>query len=404
MKKGYLSDYFTAVASKKLSKVEIIDVCSNQHEFNGVSDLKRLFGNDSASKKIIPTTFLYLSDYDEDYIQSEGRMTWYDSRKEHPTRSEFRLYYPYNAPMAHASEGDELIIAQKTDNTALAIICENGSTISSQLKWMFGFPNELHSGTFSVREDLVEDQDRLSYVSKIILDLIGIDTEDGNEAYLDELQEKFKEFPSTREFSEYARGTLNIDPLNDPDKTLMLWVEREDILFRTLEKHLIDDMLEKWSRNIPKTDEFIAFSLSVQNRRKSRAGSALENHMEALLISYDLAYTRGGTTENKFKPDFIFPSIEKYHDPTFPESSLTMLGAKTTCKDRWRQVLSEAERIKNKHLLTIQPAISENQLEQMRCSNLQLVIPKGIHETYPENERKWLMSIEEFIDYIQAKQ
>jgi len=81
-----------------------------------------------------------------------------------------------------------------------------------------------------------------------------------------------------------------------------------------------------------------------------------------------------------------------------------MLGAKTTYKDCWRQVLSEAERIKNKHLLTIQPVISENQLEQMRCFNLQLVIPKGIHETYSENEKEWLISIEEFIDYIQAKQ
>jgi hypothetical protein len=30
-----------------------------------------------------------------------------------------------------------------------------------------------------------------------------------------------------------------------------------------------------------------------------------------------------------------------------------MLGVKTTCSDRWRQVLAEADRIQLKHLLTL---------------------------------------------------
>jgi hypothetical protein len=33
-----------------------------------------------------------------------------------------------------------------------------------------------------------------------------------------------------------------------------------------------------------------------------------------------------------------------------------MLGAKTTCKDRWRQVLTEAIKIPHKHLFTLETA------------------------------------------------
>jgi hypothetical protein len=43
------------------------------------------------------------------------------------------------------------------------------------------------------------------------------------------------------------------------------WMEREEILFRTLEKHLLGDQLRKgFAEDV---DGFIAFSLSVQNRR-----------------------------------------------------------------------------------------------------------------------------------------
>ena len=42
-----------------------------------------------------------------------------------------------------------------------------------------------------------------------------------------------------------------------------------------------------------------------------------------------------------------------------------MLAVKTTAKDRWRQVLVEAERVETKHLLTLQEGISEIQYAQI---------------------------------------
>ena len=44
MKKGYLSTYFSGVAIKKLSQVEVEPLTSHQHEFNGVNGLKKNIG------------------------------------------------------------------------------------------------------------------------------------------------------------------------------------------------------------------------------------------------------------------------------------------------------------------------------------------------------------------------
>ena len=81
-----------------------------------------------------------------------------------------------------------------------------------------------------------------------------------------------------------------------------------------------------------------------------------------------------------------------------------MLGAKTTSKDRWRQVLDEADRIKTKHLITLEPAISANQTEQMRSRFLQLVVPLSIQTTYTQSQRQWLFSVDDFIKLVKQRQ
>ena len=64
-----------------------------------------------------------------------------------------------------------------------------------------------------------------------------------------------------------------------------------------------------------------------------------------------------------------------------------MVGVKSTCKNRWQQVLSEAAKIRRKHLLTLEPRISESQTEQIEASDLQLIVPQDIHDSYTEIQR-----------------
>jgi hypothetical protein len=151
-------------------------------------------------------------------------------------------------------------------------------------------------------------------------------------------------------------------------------------------------------------DGFLSFSLSVQNRRKSRAGLALENHLEALFKAQLLCFDRGKETENKNKPDFLFPGQAEYRNPAFPAARLTMLGAKSTLKDRWRQVLSEATRINTKHLLTLEPGLSTNQTDEMQAKRLQLVVPAGIRKSYTDVQRGWLMDVQSFVQLVRTRQ
>ncbi len=402
MKAGYLSQYFKGIAIKTLSAVEADPYSSNQHEFNGVSGLKKIFGKVQGKTKF-NTKFIYLNDYDDDPVTADGFLTWYDARENHPTRSEYRLYFPTTQVSMCSSASDLLVIGLRPDNSVLVIIAEGSSTISSQIRWLFGFGDLTHPG-FSIRGELESEQDKIAFASTIILEQLGINVVSNENTYLDDMVLKFGDrFPTTNEFSQYARSTLTgVEPLDDADAALIAWIEREEILFRTFEKHLVGERLRKGF--VDDVESFISFSLSVQNRRKSRVGYALENHVEEILKAYNIKYDRAKITENKSKPDFIFPSIEKYHDKTFNHLLLTMLGVKSTCKDRWRQVLSEADRIKNKHILTLEAAISENQTSEMKERKLQLVLPKSLQSTYTSNQRQWIIDITDFINIVKERQ
>jgi hypothetical protein len=407
MKKGYLSEYFDGIAVKVLSAVEADVLTSNQHEFNGVEALRNILGEPEGKVKY-NAKFLYLTDHDDEPISEDGFLTWYDARQKARLdrgimRWEYRLYFPTNQVSQCANAGDILILAKRPDNTLFAIVAEAETTISRQLLWLFGFSELSHPG-FSIREELETEQDRIEFASRYILESIGVNVEVEEETYLDAMLHKFNgQFPTTREFSRYARSTLpDISAHDGQDAALLAWMEREEILFRTLEKHIIGERLSKGFDG--DVDGFITFSLSVQNRRKSRAGLALENHLEILFKECGIQYTRTPVTENKSKPDFIFPGQKEYHDPAFDAMKLTMLGVKSSCKDRWRQVLAEAERIDRKHLLTLEVAISKNQTDEMEAKLLQLVLPADLHQSYLPEQQAWLMDVSQFTALVLTRQ
>lgn len=80
-----------------------------------------------------------------------------------------------------------------------------------------------------------------------------------------------------------------------------------------------------------------------------------------------------------------------------------MLGVKSTCKDRWRQVLTEADRIGRKHLLTLETTVSAAQTAEMETKGLQLVVPRALHPTYSEAQRSWLLDLGSFMEVFRTK-
>ena len=408
MKPGYLSEYFEGVAAKRLSAVEADETRSNQHEYNATKPMLAFLGRPE-EKMRVPARFLYLDDEDPEPIVEDAFLTLGNRRQGKPRAPEFRLYFPTTTVSLNASEGDLLVIAKKRDGGLLVIIAEDGSSIARQIEWLFGFADLAHPG-FSVKSELETEQDRIEFASRFILENIGIAVETSEDTYLDDMLSRFAgRFPTTREFSAYARSTLKgLTPQDQPDLVLMTSMEREEILFRTLERYLIADRLSqgfagKASSGVD-VDGFLSFSLSVQNRRKSRVGLALENHLELLFAENGLRYKRTAVTENKAKPDFLFPGVTEYHTPAFDSLKLTMLGVKSTCKDRWRQVLAEADRINDKHLLTLETAISTHQTDEMAAKRLQLVLPRSLHQTYTPAQQAWLMDVASFTELVRARQ
>lgn len=189
--------------------------------------------------------------------------------------------------------------------------CTAGSAIEQQLFWLFGLRATGDRFDDNKRDFRRERGQELSFTARYILELIEIEAIVTEDEWLDALLKKFgAEFPATGIFSEFARKHApETSVRDDPDHALMTWIEFEERLFRTLERHIVSKRLADGFMLSKKADVegFIKFSLSVQNRRKSRAGSALEHHLAAIFSARKLRFERGARTENNNRPDFLFP-------------------------------------------------------------------------------------------------
>lgn len=399
-----LSSLFVGAVAKRLTLVETITERSNQHEFQGIQSLRQLLGEDD--RKEVPTRFIWLSDEDGSFTD-EGFLSWSNVRKGKPRSAEFHLYYSTNTVTETMSVGDLLIIALHRDGSLLAIVTPAAGTTQNQLLWLFGLePPEEQKVTIQ-HLDAAHDTE-LGFVARYVLDELAIEPEEPEAVRLDQLIDPFGlVFPKTKVFSALARASLpEVSAADDPDGALVDWLDREEQLFRRLERRVVADRVANGfqASGAVDVDGFLAFSLSVQNRRKARAGQALENHLEAVFEAQRIRYTRGAETENRNKPDFLFPGVAEYRDADFPAKRLTMLGAKSTLKDRWRQVLSEAGRIDQKHLLTLEPGISENQTDEMQAKSLQLVVPRRLHGTFKPAQQEWLLDLTAFLALASQRQ
>ncbi len=209
------------------------------------------------------------------------------------------------------------------------------------------------------------------------------------------------EFPDTQTMAELARRLTSLRKEDSYDDRLGKWIKSEYALFRCFENELCKDMLISGFSSV---DELVVAANTLLNRRKSRAGKSLEHHLAQIFNDASLHYEEQVVTEGYKKPDFIFPSGAEYHNPKFDADGLVFLAAKTTCKDRWRQILSEADRIPVKHLFTLQKGISAKQLDEMFGQQVKLVIPEYNWDFFPTTHLPRLQTLSGFVDFVREKQ
>lgn len=322
------------------------------------------------------------------YKDTDTRFIYYGSK----TRNEYRITnfgkgFPFLKP-EYTGALFVLVQSKESDEDYEAFVLNTEDDINQFLENFNVAPTETNNliTTGNVDLDLQEKKEIYSFIS-----------------YLK------AEFPSSEIMSSKARDIQNIVYnhleyiISNPDQKLLDWTSMEYKLFRALEHVRYGEAIRNGFENV---EDFITLANQVLNRRKSRAGKSLEHHLSAIFDGNAVSYTAQAVTEGRKKPDFIFPSEAAYHDTSFSVEKIISLAAKTTCKDRWRQVLNEADRLrdKNKFLCTMQQGITSAQMDEMQSEKVILVVPKPYIKTYPRDKQDRIWTIKRFIEYVKEKE
>ena len=317
---------------------------------------------------------------------TETRFIYYGQK----TRNEYRITnfgkkFPYLKP---EFTGALFVLIKKTDAFYKGYILNSEEEIDEFLD-AFGISPTMTNRLIETDKIAPEAQERIE-AEKFIA---SVDTD----------------FPPANIMSAAAReisvNTLHNSDLvvSDPDRIIIEWTDIEFRLFRQMERVRYLRLITQGFNDV---DSFVTLANQILNRRKSRAGKSLENHLAALFDANGIKYTSQPITEGNKKPDFVFPSEAAYHNPSFPIQKLVTLAAKTTCKDRWRQIINEADRLRgnNKFLCTLQQGISSAQMDEMESEKVILVVPKEYIKTYPSDRRNRIWTIGKFLEYLKQLQ
>lgn len=353
----------------------------HQFGFTVPASVYSMFFDTPGKKGEIKDRFIQIL-WQNDFI-TDSRVIYYGQK----SRNEYRITrFGRGFPFLHDEQvGSLLIVVQHSDDDFRAFVLETEDEIDDFMS-VFNLTSESNNQFIDVNGNRQPDE----LFDEAIRTFVN----------------KCESFPATTTMSSFARSAYTTafgagDPIRDPDSLLLKWIDAEYTLFLSVEKKLNIDILTKPFASIA---DFVERANSVLNARKARAGKSLEHHLSAIFLANQLHFEEQVITENGKKPDFLFPNGKCYHHYEFPSDHLTILGAKTTCRDRWNQVASEAERADFKFLFTTQPGMSVMQLKGLETLKVGVVVPsKNICE-FPKPYRDKIWSLAKFISMVKEQQ
>lgn len=344
------------------------------------SAVEMLFGRQELAQTGIPKRTIKIKWQDD--FETESCFTYYESKNElRITR--FGRGFPFLKP---EQTGALFVFTKQTETDYSGYFLETDDEIEEFLDTFGISPTETNS-LIDVQRISAETQEKLSiqeFINGLDVDFPASDVMSA----------------AARAIEEKAYDHIEYIRLN-PDEKIISWTNMEYTLFRALEYARYGEIITKGFQSV---DEFVRVANVVLNRRKSRAGKSLEHHLSAIFDGNCIEYSSQAVTEGNKKPDFLFPSQEAYHDYGFSVDYIVSLAAKTTCKDRWRQVLNEADRLRDKpkYLCTLQQGISGAQMDEMQAENVILVVPKPYIITYPKDCRDRIWTLARFVQYVKT--
>lgn len=344
----------------------------------------RLFFDKPGEKGINKDKFITIKWQDD--FETESRFIYYGTG----TRNEYRLTrfgrgFPY---LQDENIGDLLVISKKQDGYYEAFVIHSDEEIDEFFA-AFNLSSNETNGIISKQFEATAE-DKLLHCFLAFVKSLQVD------------------FPSTFELASNARNCYN-DAYkitstiikSNPDKEILGWLDTEFQLFKTIENNRYLNRIQTPFKTV---EELVSTANTILNRRKSRAGKSLEHHLSEIFSTFELNFSTQAVTEDNKKPDFLFPHVKAYNDPKFDDKKLIVLASKTTCKDRWRQILNEADRVKIKFLFTLQQGISKNQLEEMYKYDVCLVVPKPYLTCFPAEFRHKILTLDTFVKHVKDTQ
>lgn len=139
----------------------------------------------------------------------------------------------------------------------------------------------------------------------------------------------------------------------------------------------IPDAKEFLRRVMRRTEQMDAVFLSASQQRKSRAGYSFEHHIEHMLKVGNVPHSKQVILPSKRRPDFVLPSYTYFKAQVDRSGAALVLSAKTTLRERWKQVSLEATG-QDLFLATVDEKIASNAIIGMAEEGISLVVPEKL--------------------------
>lgn len=124
--------------------------------------------------------------------------------------------------------------------------------------------------------------------------------------------------------------------------------------------------------------ELDATFLSASQHRKSRAGRSFEQHIARLLKDGQIRFEEQAVTGGR-RPDFVLPNLVVLKDINREFDDAMVLSAKTTLRERWKQITMEQFN-SPLFLATVDDRVSSDAIDDMSRQNICLVVPELLKE------------------------
>lgn len=140
--------------------------------------------------------------------------------------------------------------------------------------------------------------------------------------------------------------------------------------------------------------------LSASQQRKTRAGRSFEHHISAALRAGSVRFVEQAVTGGR-RPDFVMPDLAQLHSKKRRSEDALVLAAKTTLRERWKQVSSERLNC-DVFLATVDDRVAANSIREMADAGIQLVVPESL-KTSDEAQYRGLDNVLSFREFFDKK-